>query len=289
MNQKFAISIIKIPNHEHYKIYEYAQNLLYFGLSNLGFDVIITDNHNYEDRRYIILAAFWLKSHNDSSCEKKIIIKNNSIVWNLEQCSNNLHFDPYYLSILKNYEVWDFDYENAKRLNIKFNLNIYKILEFGFVRQLQKIVHKNFNEKDIDLLFIGGFNKRRLKILKDASILGLKVHRLFGVYGYERDQFIARSKLLLNLHISDNLDECPLEKERIGYYLNNACAVLSEQGNNSLENLLWSQAICVCKYEELAFKALELLNNPGQIAKLQVEGLNFFKKRKMEDYLKKVL
>ena len=71
--------------------------------------------------------------------------------------------------------------------------------------------------------------------------------------------------------------------------MNNACAVLSETGNNSLENLLWSQAICVCKYEELAFKALELLNNPSQIAKLQVEGINFFKKRKMEDYLKKVL
>ena len=53
--------------------------------------------------------------------------------------------------------------------------------------------------------------------------------------------------------------------------------------------MLWSQGIAICKYEELAFKALELLNNPGQIAKLQMDGLIFFKKRKMEDYLRKVL
>lgn len=86
-----------------------------------------------------------------------------------------------------------------------------------------------------------------------------------------------------------NLSIHTLEKVRIGYYLNNGCAVVSEESTNQTKNMLWEKAICICKYEELAFKALELLNNPTHIARLQVQGLNFFKKRKMEDYLRKVL
>lgn len=49
--------------------------------------------------------------------------------------------------------------------------------------------------------------------------------------------------------------------------------------------MLWSQGIAICKYEELAFKALELLNNPGQIAKLQMDSLIFFKKKKEDGRL----
>ena len=288
MNLKFAISIIKTKKHVHYKAFEDVQNLLYFALKKLGFDTITTDNYYLKDRRYIILSAHWLGHYNEFKVEK-LIFKNDTIIFNLEQAGYNFFFDNNYINLLKNYEVWDFDYENAKRINAKYNLNIYKILEIGFVNELQTIMHNNpYDKKDIDVLFVGGLNERRRKILNQLKILGLKVVSLFGSYGTQRDLIIARSKLLLNMHSAD-FSTATLEKVRIGYYLNNKCAVLSEETSNPSENMLWSQGIAICKYEELAFKALELLNNPGQIAKLQVEGLNFFKKRKMEDYLKKVL
>ena len=153
---------------------------------------------------------------------------------------------------------------------------------------MQTIIHDNPYNKDIDVLFVGGLTERRRKILNQLKILGIKIKHLFGSYGQDRDLVIARSKILLNMH-SQDLSAHTLEKVRIGYYLNNGCAVVSEESTNQAENMLWSQGIAICKYEKLAFKALELLNNSGQIAKLQVEGINFFKKRKMEDYLKKVL
>jgi hypothetical protein len=288
MNLKFAISIIKTERHIHYKAYQDVQKLLYFGLKKLGLDCLITDNYNLKDRRYIFLSAHWLKDYNESSQVEKLILRNDSIIYNLEQAGHNFNFDNNYINLLKNYEVWDFDYENAKRINTKYNLNTYKILEIGFVDELQTIIHDNPYNKDIDVLFVGGLNERRRKILNQLKIFGIKIKHLFGSYGQDRDLVIARSKILLNMH-SEDLSSHTLEKVRIGYYLNNECAVLSEETSNPSENMLWSQGIAICKYEELAFKALELLNNPGQIAKLQVEGINFFKKRKMEDYLKKVL
>jgi hypothetical protein len=288
MNLKFAISIIKTERHIHYKAYQDVQKLLYFGLKKLGLDCLITDNYNLKDRRYIFLSAHWLKDYNESSQVEKLIPRNDSIIYNLEQADHNLNFDNNYINLLKNYEVWDFDYENAKRINAKYNLNIYKILEIGFVNDLQTIIHDNLRNKVIDVLFVGGLNERRRKILNQLKVLGIKVKHIFVSYGQDRDLVIAKSKILLNMH-SEDLSMHTLEKVRIGYYLNNGCAVVSEESTNQTENMLWGKAICICKYEELAFKALELLNDPSHIARLQVEGLNFFKKRKMEDYLRKVL
>jgi hypothetical protein len=287
MNLKFAISIIKTKHHIHYQAFEDVQNLIYFGLKKLDYDVIITDDYSLKDRRYIILSAHWLGHYNELKVEK-LIFKNDTIIFNLEQAGHNFNFDYKYINLLKNYEVWDFDHENAKRLNNKYNLNIYKILEIGFVNELQTIIHDNPYNKDIDVLFVGGLTERRRKILNQLKILGIKIKHLFGSYGQDRDSVIARSKILLNMH-SQDLSIHTLEKVRIGYYLNNGCAVVSEESKNQTENMLWGKAICICKYEELAFKALELLNDPSHIARLQVEGLNFFKKRKMEDYLRKVL
>lgn len=288
MNLKFAISIIKTERHIHYKAYQDVQKLIYFGLKKLGLDALITDNYNLKDRRYIFLSAHWLKDYNESSKVEKLIPRDDSIIYNLEQANHNFNFDNNYINLLKNYEVWDFDYENAKRINVKYNLNIYKILEIGFVNELQTIIHDNLLIKDIDVLFVGGLNERRRKILNQLKILGIKVVHLFGSYGLDRDLIIAKSKILLNMH-SEDLSIHTLEKVRIGYYLNNKCAVVSEESTNQVENKLWEKAICICKYEELAFKILELLNNPTHITRLQMDGLNFFKERKMEDYLRKVL
>ena len=52
---------------------------------------------------------------------------------------------------------------------------------------------------------------------------------------------------------SEDLSSHTLEKVRIGYYLNNECAVLSEETSNPSENMLWSHGIAICKYEKLAF------------------------------------
>ena len=55
------------------------------------------------------------------------------------------------------------------------------------------------DQRDIDVVFCGSINERRVKVLKEMQGKGLKVAHLFGVYGPERDAVIARSKVALNM------------------------------------------------------------------------------------------
>jgi hypothetical protein len=58
--------------------------------------------------------------------------------------------------------------------------------------------------KDIDVLFYGLINDRIAKILGDYKCSGLNIHTSFGIYEKDRDDLIARSKLVLNLHYYDS-------------------------------------------------------------------------------------
>ena len=80
--------------------------------------------------------------------------------------------------------------------------------------------------KDIDVLFYGALNKRREDTLAACARLGLRTEFLFGVYHSERDQAIARARIVLNLHY---YGERIFEAVRVTHLWNNRVFVVSEK------------------------------------------------------------
>jgi len=70
----------------------------------------------------------------------------------------------------------------------------------GYVPELTRIAPA---AEDIDVLFYGASYERRYAVLRDLHDRGLRVKWLSGVYGASRDAWIARSKIVLNIHYWD--------------------------------------------------------------------------------------
>jgi len=280
---KYSVKIIEPQGFFHTGVFTEVQELIISGLKELRHEVLSLDNYNQEDVRYIILGANLL--HLISQSERPIF-KKNTVIVNLERSGHDKAFDQNYLKILKDFEVWDFSETNLNRINFKYNLNIKKFLQLGYVKELEKIKRYSEETQDIDVLFIGSLSKRRIKILETMAQLNLNVKHLFGVYGNERDKIISRAKLLLNLHYHEIGS---LEQVRIFYYLINSKPILSEKSDDDKENEIYNDAVCLSDYNDLPWKALELLNNNDDLKKFSINGYKFIKQQNFIESLRENL
>jgi hypothetical protein len=121
-------------------------------------------------------------------------------------------------------EVWEYDPLNSEVLTAAGIRN--KVVPFRYTKALD--VGLDARECDIDLLFYGFLNARRTVILQpmQARLYGRRSFVfVFGVHGPELDDYIARSKIILNLHAFDGQAQ---EKVRMLRPVCNGKMVLSE-------------------------------------------------------------
>jgi hypothetical protein len=119
-------------------------------------------------------------------------------------------------------EIWDYAEGNVDFL-AGLGLSA-KLLSPGHHECLETI--SQGAPKDIDVLFYGALNKRSEDTLAACVRLGLRTEFLSGVYHSERDQAIARARIVLNLH---SCDECIFESVRVTHLWNNRVFVISEK------------------------------------------------------------
>ncbi len=193
------------------------------------------------------------------------------IVYQLEQLSETEGIfaqKPAILELLKRAEtVWDYSPENVDFLR---NRGVTpQLIPVGFSPSLETVPAAN---KDIDILFYGSRNERRGVILQELLNRGYNVKALFGLYGEERDSWITRSKLLINIHFYEaNL----FESVRVSYLVNNGIPVLSEQS----PSYPWSSVpLEMVPYDQLVEKAEEMLMNYSKLDHYGKECKNHFMK-----------
>jgi hypothetical protein len=197
------------------------------------------------------------------------------VVYQLEQLGARPEWlRPDQLAILRRAEqVWDYAAENVAFLAER-GFDRLRLLPIGFHEKLQTIERQ---PPDLDVLFFGSLNGRRRAILSQlAARHSLK--SLFGVYGDARDQYIARSKIVINVHYHEAQ---PMEQVRLSYLLNNRCCVLSE---NATPNP-YEGAILTAGYHNLVECCRELLACPATLDRIAQQGFEFFRRRKMVDAL----
>lgn len=176
------------------------------------------------------------------------------VVYQLEQLSESegvFFYNPQMLDILKTAEsVWDYSPENIEFLRRR-QISA-RLLPAGYSPVLNQITS---GTKDVDVLFYGSRNDRRGKVLQKLLDMGYNVKALFGIYGEERDQWISRSKLIINIHFYEaNL----FESVRVSYPVNNGVPVLSERS----PSYPWEGVpLCTVPYDQLVVKTVELLSD----------------------------
>jgi len=156
---------------------------------------------------------------------------------------------PYYIDYLRTVaEVWDYSETNLAFLHAK-GLNHVHTLTLGYLPSLDRVPRDT--QRDLDVLFIGVVTPRRGKILQALLDRGLNVAILHNVFGAKRDEYLARARIVLNIH---QFDLPQLEQVRLSYLLNNECFVVSE---SSSENP-YGQGVVFADYDALVDTCVRL-------------------------------
>ena len=153
----------------------------------------------------------------------------------------------------------------------------------GYAPELTRIAPA---PEDIDVLFVGSVNERRLIVLKQLAEQGINVDARFNLYGSERDAFVARAKIILNVHF---YDARLFEIVRVSYLLANQKCVVSETGSDTAFENQFGSGIAFAPYAALAETCMRLLQNPAARRAVAEAGFDRFKAMPQTEYLQRAL
>lgn len=265
--EKFNICIVRPDNYIHSYAFLELGELIYYSLQELGAEVIIGFNNIEPAYKNIILGSHLL------STEAMPKIPDSTVILNTEQIyTDSKSWNDTIIVWAKNFEVWDYSIKNIEKFN---TLGIVgaKHFKIGFQKELARLDQSS--NKDIDILFYGSINERRRKILDQLENCGLKVKTLFGVYGKERDDWIKRSKLVLNHHFYETEI---FEIVRVFYLLTNAVTVVGEVNASTSIEPMYLKAIRGAKYDDLVSVCLEIVKDPSLQERVRQTAFNSISK-----------
>jgi hypothetical protein len=183
--------LLSPPNFQHSKAFDEVAEGLHCALLALGHDSVVTDRLDLDERRTIVLGG-------------NLLVRNglkppqNPIFYNLEQLGDDLPSMtlPGFFDLFRRYPTWDYSPANIEYVTaLELPRPTYVLI--GYVPELTRIAPA---PEDIDVLFYGASYERRCAVLRDLHDRGLRVKWPSGVYGARRDAWIARSKIVLNIH-----------------------------------------------------------------------------------------
>lgn len=228
---------------------------LAWGLQTLGHEVR-SSIAPVEGYRSIILAPHLLLATNENPD-----IAPGTIVYNGEPASSPLFVRS--LKLLGHKKVIPWDY-SAKTTEFLHGLGIpARHVPYAWCPSMCREIYPGPGPahwtRDVDVLFVGSINERRRRLL-DALRAGateLRVRELFGVWGPERDAWIRRAKIILNVHY---WDDSPSEDLRLLLACANTVAVVSEGRPDEPYKTDWA---IWAPYKDLVARVRELAAGDG--------------------------
>jgi SAM-dependent methyltransferase len=273
----FHITLIRPAGYRHTEAFREIAETLQFGLHSIGHRAEIRENAIDSSATNIILGAHLLSTRDMGQFPER------TIIYNLEQLGG-ARLAPSFYELACRYPIWDYDLGNLekwKSLQCKYSPVHVPI---GYVPELRRISAKQ--PQEIDVLFYGSLNERRNRILDQLRDSGIRVHKVFGVYGEERDSLIARSKLVLNIHYYETKI---FEIARISYLLANGKAVVTEGLPNTAAEHGLEGGLLVVPYESLVDSCHRLLQHDEERRALESLGFELFSHRKESAILSNAL
>ena len=259
-------------------MYDDNINLLKYAFDDLGIEY----SESYNELKHNFNNILFLPYSNPKL--NNLAFDYTCILFQMEQLAVHKRDSSYIRLIQNSRQIWDYSQENIKYLK-SINIENVSLLRFGYHPKMEVL---NFNKKkDIDILFYGSMSERRRNILVKLKNMGYKVKVLWNIYGHERNHFIERSKVILNIK---SLEISLLEEHRLSFLLNNSCFFISESPNFN-ENTNYNNDFIFCDYNKIVETCEFYLNPENEHLRLLIakKGYETFSKVKMTDNLKKVI
>jgi len=273
--EKFQLVLVRPQGYLHSEAFRELAETLQLGLTSLGHTAQIQENSFAPGVTNIFLGAHLL------SPQQASLVPPGSVIYNLEQL-NGAHLAPTYYELASHHQVWDYSLENIEKWTA-MNCGFTPVhVPIGYVPEMTRILATQI--QDIDVLFYGSLNERRIRILNALRDAGAKVRAQFGVYGKERDELIARSKIILNIHFYSTK---VFEIVRVSYLLANSKAVVTESSPLIEDGL--ADSVRSLAYDSLVEGCLSLLRDEKERRRLEERGFQWFSKRSESEILANAL
>lgn len=276
---KFHINTIREPRNMFPMCFREMSRLIQWGLQSAGHDVTRAENSFQEGRTNIIFGFHeWFK-HTENPLT--YIRDYDCIIYQAEQLApGGRQMPDWYFGALHHCKaVWDYSKDNV---DIAHRNAIPSIHVPPAAHPKYEPIDNVGDQQDIDVLFMGALNGRRSFTVQLLGHLFDEVHVLQSTWGMERDEFMARAKLLLNVHF---YKAQTLELLRISHALNSGIPVVSEESPNNP----WPDAFESVPYEGIARKIMELLHEPNSLIELGLRGQEVFRSTSMTDVVTQAL
>lgn len=278
-SNSYNVVQIKPEGYVHAAAFDEIAEGVAAALRELGHNVRLSFNAVDPEATNIVLGAHLLKATDVGA------LPDNTVIYNFEQ----LHKEGWFMSsdyrtFMERFQVWDYSPRNLEFLADVNTSHPPQLVPIGYAAPLSRIPRAD--QQNIDVLFYGCVNERRLAILQKLQAAGLNVQLLTGVYGTQRDAFIARSKVVLNMHFFDTKI---FELARVSYLLANHKAVVSEFDPATHIDAELKQALTLAPYDELVDTCIDMARDADKRKAAEQAGYEAFSQMKQADYLKPVL
>ena len=183
--------------------------------------------------------------------------------------------------------LWDCSDANVTLLTRKISPGSLSRIVLGYHRLLDRIPAAE--EPEIDLLVFGLIDPSHQPVMDQLISSGLNICHLPDIYGEKRDEYIAKSKAVLNLNYRDSeLSEIV----RICYLLCNGKQVIAEIEKGTVVNPDLLKSLVPCSRSDMSETAINLIRSgswrlPNEIGREVMRQRDVW--GSVENGLKKVL
>ncbi len=272
---RYCIWIVSPQGYDHHRAFdEIATGLSAAFAERGGSAPVVHHPSGWAGRIPIVLGAHLL------SPNLALILPPDSVIYNLEQVDRaSSWLNQHYLGLLQRHRVLDYSHRNLAALHA-IGIAQARLLPLAYAEALDRIGPAAM--QDIDVLFYGSLNERRVAVLEALKARGLEVVHLFNVYGAERDAAIARAKLVLNLHY---YEAAVFESARVGFLLANGACVVTEGDEDDPDIAPVRGGLAVCSYGDLVDRCLTLLGDEEARRTLAARGRSLMRQFRQADRL----
>lgn len=261
-NRRYRICIVHPDGGGHKGVFEELAELICASLRELGFKAQWGYNEIELGATNIIIGIHLL-GH-----EWRDHLPSNTILINTEQIGA---VRPEWQQQIMSWLEFGFHGVDYSQANItafaEAGIHNVKHLKIGYQKELTRL--KPVSQPTIDVLFYGTLNERREHVIEEMRSAGLKIKHLYDVYGAERDQWMEKTRIILNMHYFPTQ---VFESIRVFYPISNGIPVLSEVNPDQIEKNVLTEAVCGVPYEKLATKAIELCRSPDALEQLSISA-----------------
>ena len=264
----FSIWIVTPDSYSFSRCFEDVAFALQCAFRELGFKVPVVTRPEGTTGTVIVLGPHLLFRIDQQSLPERMVL------FNLEQVyPDSPWITPDYIKLAQHHLVWDYSERNVSQWSA-LGVRCAAVCGIGYVPELKRI--SGVSNRDIDVTFIGCLNDRRRAILDDLQQQNVNLYWLFDVWGQQRDEVIARSKILLNFHM---YEAKVFEIVRVSYLLANSCCVVSEIGSDAGAEEHLSDGIAFSDYSNLVDRCMGLLADQDEQSRLRSEGFRLIQER----------